>query len=130
MNALYKRMTQTALKLLKKYGESCTVAERVAVASTNPDKPWEVQNGAPVTHSGIKVAFFPMNQRQYKKAQLIAKTEIPIGYEMAYMGQVSFNPDTMTTVTRSNGHVYSIREYDSIDPDGSGVILYELLVER
>ena len=124
---VYSGSAAAAIRMIKKFGGSVTW--HTSVVAPNPAEPWKPGAAADVTHT-VTVALVPMNERQYRKAQLLAKTDVLTGYEMAYMAQVPFTPTINDTLVRKDGTVYRIRSFDSIDVDGNGAILYEILVQR
>lgn len=129
MSGVYERAKATAKRLIQRYGGACEWHSAPAPAQGS-QTPWKPGAQADIVHPGVMVAFVPMNERQYRKAQWMTKTDTPTGFEMAYMSSQSFVPTIYDTVIRSNGVVYRIKAIDSVDPDASGEIVYEILVQR
>jgi hypothetical protein len=124
----YARQKATAVRLIKKYGGPVTITRQVVIE--NPDKPWEPATEQPVIVPDVMCAFLPTNERQNRKLQLMKGTDVPTGLEIAYIANLPFELGVKDTITKKNGTVYRIFTMDAIDPDQSGVIVYEVYVRR
>lgn len=127
---VYDRQTANALRMIAKYGESCTWFANVDSVPPDPSKPWETGDDEPVEHIGIKIAFFPLEIEQYKSYQVMTGTEVPTGVYIAYMGRVPFEVGIKDSIRRSDGKMLAIVNMNVVNPNGEGAILYEIWVRE
>lgn len=123
---VFNRSKATAIRLIKKYGGPVTIIQQVEVP--NEDEPWKPGTNVPKEHPGIMAAFLPTSERQNRKIQLVTGTDVPTGVEVAYIAGLPFQLTIKDTIRRKSGKVYSIIDFDAIDPDENGVIVYEIYV--
>lgn len=128
MSNLYAKQVASAKRIIAKYGAACQWVSNANGAPADPSKPWNVGTTQATAHT-VSVAFLPLNERQYKRAQLIAKTEVPTGFYLAYMASVDFVPTLKDTVVDPNGQKYNVRWFDRINPNAQQDILYEIMVQ-
>lgn len=142
----YPRMTQTALRLIKKYGQSVTWRQRNEGTLAATDKPWEGRTPDDYTDYTVFMAFMNVgkegfeNQRYQNQAKLpsVSRTKADsysdlgfsinsVGNVSGLMGQVTFTPSIRDVVLRGD-KVHRVVNINNIDTAGP-VILYQVELE-
>ena len=124
---VYDRQIASAKRMLAKFGELCTVNSIVDVPVSDPSQPWNDSPNLPVAHMGIRICFFPLNEKQRRTVQ--ATDGDLTGYECAYIGQLPFTLGLKDFIVRSSGKIAKVISFDALDPNGEGVILYTVIVK-
>jgi hypothetical protein len=126
---VFDRQIASALRMIDKYGETCTWRSRVQTGGTAA-KP----GGTTETPHTVKIAFLPVD-REYLMTFMARNqlTQEPSGLMQGFMGQVDFTPGLKDGVVRSSGEVINVVDdngIEVIDPNGEGVILYIMRFAR
>lgn len=114
----YNRFRELANELIPKYGTSGVLTNTRTVA--NPDKPW--LNDVVTTNTNIKLIAFPDDGRTFVDHNITGDVRIlmiaPIaGMKIAIGDTITYGVHTVTT-----------QKLKAMDPDGSGAILWAVLV--
>jgi len=125
--ARFDNIIATALRLIKKNGQSVTFSQLTDGAPADPLKPWKPSEQTNVDYT-VDIAFFTSSLQTRKFLQYLTGTEVPEGNLIGYMGQVSFEPKIKDIVIR-DGVELTIRDFDLISPNGQKV-LYILEFEK
>lgn len=124
---VYDRQIASALRMIAKYGELCTINSVVDTPVPDSNEPWNDGPNGPVPHVGIPIAFFPLNEKQRRTVQ--ATDGDLTGYECAYIGQLSFALGLKDFIVRGSGKVAKVISFDALNPNGEGVILHTVIVK-
>ena len=122
---VFDRQTATALRLIKKNGQLVTW-NNYPENDTVGDTPWNGGSSTEPVQYKVYVAFFPTKSSIGQLMRMMRNSDVPTGNETGYMGRVNFKPSSKDTLVRADGAEYRIKNADPIDPNGEGVILYEI----
>jgi hypothetical protein len=123
---VYDRQIASALRMIKKYGQPVTITQDTV--TKDPDQPW-VETPGIITKPDVMCAFFPPTLRTMQTAGITAKTDVPMGYAEVYIGQIAgFQMTPKDRITDKAGNIWNIKYFNAINPNGDGVILYEILL--
>ena len=142
----YPRITQTAIRLIKKYGQQVTWRQRNDGTLITADKPWEGKTADDFTDYPVYIAFMNVgkdgaeNQRYQNQSKLPTSSRMnvnsysdlgfsinSVGNVEGLMAQVSFVPSIRDVVLRGD-KVHRVVNINNIDPAGP-VILYQVELE-
>lgn len=109
-------MTDTATRLIERFGQSATLTKPVAPAGN----PWDPQVGTPTNHAvTLAVTNYTIEQRS---------NELILLSDLRVFMTAAVEPTTADTLT-IGGTEYSIISVGTLSPDGA-VICYEVQVRR
>jgi len=119
----FDRQIQTALKLIKKNGQSVTWRQTpVTIADANA--PWLDAPSTPVDYSP-HICFLPIDREGQEYLASLGDTEAVTGSYYGLMGQVSFTPRINDIVIR-DGVTLDIKSINLLSPNGQN-ILYTII---
>lgn len=113
----YGRQIATAKRLISQKGQVATWREP-ADATPDPVKPWRSTENAAADHS-VEIVTLPDNSARF--AALVGGTDVPEGTQIAYMGEVDFEPTVRGTVI-IDGTPYRVTYLSPLAPDGTPII--------
>ncbi len=114
----FDRQIETALRLIKKNGQSVTW--RKTAITVDPDMPW-LEVPAIVTDYSPDVCFLPIDKEGQEYLSSLGNTEAVIGSYYGLMGKVAFTPAISDIVIR-DGVTLEIKSIDLISPNGQKVL--------
>jgi hypothetical protein len=123
MSQRYNRQIEMAQRLVKKYGQACTLKKQAE--TVNETQPWKTAAGEPVEHDCIILFLRPSGGMSRALYHLIQRTDVTSGAPRGLMAvQNGFVPDLTDSVIR-NGSTMVIKTIDEVNPGGD-VILYDI----
>jgi hypothetical protein len=139
-------MTQTALRLIKKYGQSVVWRQRNDGTLVTAGKPWEGTTPDDHTDHTVYIAFMNVNKEGAENQRYQNQGKIPdssrintssyselgfsinsLGNVVGLMGQVSFVPSIRDKVLRGT-KAHRVVNINNIDPAGP-VLVYQVELE-
>lgn len=125
----YDRPIANALRMIQRKGAACVWRKVIPPINDDPANPGAGTN----QDFPVRIVFFPNNQiRLASSLSMIAKTEVPSGRVMGYMGAVSFVPQMVDRVIGTPYGDLGLIDTNGIDelaPNGQ-TILYTLRFAR
>lgn len=116
----YARYRETAMRLIAKYGTVGTITT-VRQVSPDPTKPW---NAVPTSvELPIKLVTFPDDGVTFVDHNVTGNVRIAIVAPSTELRNVAVGD-----VVRYGLETAAVKKYKAIDPDGSGVIVWSLLI--
>lgn len=119
MNQYDKQIKSAKIKIADK-GQLVTWIVNGEPQVTNLDKPWLVENKAPVSYQ-VRMLFLPNSRIGYETDRPILNSSIKIGSIKGLMASVPFVPSSKDLVIR-NGITYEIETIDTLNPSGSSIL--------
>lgn len=119
---IYDRQRLRAKVIIDKYGERVEYRNYLSELSES-DKPWIGIDTSPIIYTP-SIAFFSTNSDLRQLLRYMSNGEIITGNEVGYMASVNFLPTMKDTIKRNDGSVYRIKNINTLNPNGEGVILY------
>lgn len=124
--AQYDRQVASALRMIKKYGQSVTWRSLTNGTLPDPNKPWLV-GATQESDKEAVIAFFPRDkENEYTKRSKRDANEVTVGDCLGYMGRVEgYVPQLKDIVIRGSA-TYTVERLDIIRPNGEDPILYTI----
>jgi hypothetical protein len=120
----FNRQIATAVRLIAKYGATCTWTKRGDDTTPDASKPWKTAAAEPTPYT-VKIAMCRKGGSgwAYALIRLIQGTDVPAGKPKALLaaGNLAFTPDSTDVVTL-NGAKMKVETIDPIAPDGLPII--------
>lgn len=116
--AIYDRQINTALRLIKKYGQK--VEWLINERTPDNDKPY-LDEEISQTKKDVRIAFFTVDNVGKETFYFMKDTEIPAGAVVGYMGYHGFNPALNDEVNR-DGTTLRIHSIDVLEPNGRPIL--------
>jgi hypothetical protein len=124
---VFDRATATALRLIKKNGQSVVWRSNFDGSPIDSLKPWNKSDVTPTDNNTV-IVFLPIGARVERSTQRTQESDnVFTGYQYGYMGKVSF-PISIKDVVIRNGIELRIKSIDTLSPNGEQ-ILHEIEFE-
>lgn len=115
--AVYGRQIKSAKRMIAKYGQYCKWTEPGKVEEA--DEPWNQEPSVDIVHENIKIAFFPNTKKTFERA---LGGDVVFGNSLAYMAAVNFKPAVDHTITKADGSLVTIVDFDEININGESIL--------
>jgi hypothetical protein len=119
----FDRQIDTALRLIKQYGQTVIWEKKLSLSAPDPTKPWEQVASTALYEPYI--CFLPLDLQGKEFLQSLGGGEAASGAFYGLMGNVPFVPDRLDVVTR-DGIKLDIESIDLLSPNGQK-ILYTII---
>jgi len=117
--ARFDRQIKTALRLIKKNGQSC-IWNEILQPSEDANSPWIVEDVLPIQHN-VEIAFFTVDKENQETFNTMSETLIPMGSLLGLMGNFNFKPSMFDSVIR-DGEVLKVKSIDVLSPNGQQIL--------
>lgn len=128
MSNIFENSIKSASRMIRKFGQKVTW-KKATTSVSDVERPWEVSSG-PFPEYFPYMVILPLSSEGRGRVgqetnNYRRQSDIQSGAVLAYMEAVGFEP-SIDDIVLIGGKEFRIRNFDALNPNGSGAIYYTL----